>query len=299
MLARIRAITVDCHDPHRLARFWAEVLGYVDDPEDPNRPGDPETLLIDPKRQQPALQFIPVPERKTVKNRVHLDLQALRGRDDTVELVLAAGGTLVADHRRPDGTGWVTLADPEGNELCVERSAAERGTPPPVDTGIRRMLERTADERTMLTAMLDWYRDGVVHKVAGLRDDLAGVQPFRTETSIGGLVKHLAIVEDGWFTRSFAGHDNPWGHVDWDNDPNWEFRTGAEEPLAASIALYEAACERSRAVTAAHQLDDLGADTGRLPFSLRFVLLHLIEETARHLGHLDLIREAIDGQTGH
>lgn len=298
MLARIRSITVDCSDPHRLARFWAEVLGYVDDPDNPNHPGDPETLLVDPLGHQPALQFIPVPEPKMVKNRVHLDLQPVRGRDETVELVLAAGGRLVEDRRRPDGSGWVTLADPEGNELCVERSAAERGEAPPVDTGVRRMLDRTVDERTMLLSMLEWYREGVVRKVEGLRPDLAGVQPFRTETSIGGLVKHLAIVEDGWFTRAFAGGDDPWAHVDWDRDPNWEFRTGAGEPLAESIATYRAACERSRAVTAAHQLDDLGADPERPPFTLRFVLLHLIEETARHLGHLDLLREHLDGTTG-
>lgn len=83
-----------------------------------------------------------------------------------------------------------------------------------------------------------------------------------------------------------------------DNDPNWEFRTGGEEPLADSVAAYQAACERSRAITAAHQLDDLGADPERPPFTLRFVLLHLIEETARHLGHLDVLREHLDGTTG-
>lgn len=140
MLARIRSVTVDCHDPHLLARFWAGVLGYVEDPDNPNHPEDPETLLVDPKRHQPALQFITVPEPKSGKNRVHLDLQPLRGRDETVELVLAAGGTLVEDHRRPDGSGWATLADPEGNELCVERSAAERGEVATIDTGARRML---------------------------------------------------------------------------------------------------------------------------------------------------------------
>ena len=68
-----------------------------------------------------------MPEPKTVKNRVHLDLMPTdRTRDEEVERLLGIGATLVADHRRPDGTGWVVLADPEGNEFCIERSAAER-----------------------------------------------------------------------------------------------------------------------------------------------------------------------------
>jgi predicted enzyme related to lactoylglutathione lyase len=68
-----------------------------------------------------------VPESKTVKNRVHLDLMPTdRTRDEEVERLLGIGATLVADHRRPDGLGWVVLADPEGNEFCIERSAAER-----------------------------------------------------------------------------------------------------------------------------------------------------------------------------
>jgi hypothetical protein len=76
---------------------------------------------------QPCLLFIQVPESKSVKNRAHLDLMPTdRSRDEEVDRLLGLGGTLFADHRRPDGTGWAVLADPEGNEFCVERSAAER-----------------------------------------------------------------------------------------------------------------------------------------------------------------------------
>jgi Glyoxalase-like domain len=126
MTARVRNITFDCADPFALAGFWGEVTGYREDPEDPNHPDDPEALLVGPDGQ-PNLLFITVPEPKAVKNRVHLDLQPTdRRRDEEVERLLALGATLVADHRRPDGTGWAVLADPEGNELCVERSAAER-----------------------------------------------------------------------------------------------------------------------------------------------------------------------------
>jgi hypothetical protein len=126
MTALPRNITFDCADPYLLATFWSQVTGYQEDPEDGNEPGDPEGFLAGPEGQ-PNLLFIAVPEPKSVKNRVHLDLMpADRTRDEEVERLLKIGATLVADHRRPDGTGWAVLADPEGNEFCVERSAAER-----------------------------------------------------------------------------------------------------------------------------------------------------------------------------
>lgn len=121
----IRSITVDCVDPYRQARFWTEATGWPEDPDDPNHPGDPEGRIV--TGHGISLLFIPVPERKSVKNRVHLDLvPTTRTRDEEVDRLLGIGATLVHDHRRPDGTGWVLLADPEGNEFCVERSEAER-----------------------------------------------------------------------------------------------------------------------------------------------------------------------------
>jgi hypothetical protein len=157
-----------------------------------------------------------------------------------------------------------------------------------------------ADERTMLTQMLDWYREGVVLKLAGVSQAHASATPLPSDTSIAGLVKHLALVEDGWFTDEFAGRPlpEPWAGVDWEADPNWEFHTAVSAPIADLVALYEAACERSRAVTAEADLDQIGARTERHEFTLRFALLHLIEETARHLGHLDILREQLDGTTG-
>jgi hypothetical protein len=126
MTARPRNITFDCADPYRLAGFWSEVTGYREDPENGNAPEDPEALLVGADGQ-PNLLFIKVPEGKTTKNRVHLDLMPTQHtRDQEVARLLELGATLVADHRRPDGTGWVVLADPEGNEFCVERSAPER-----------------------------------------------------------------------------------------------------------------------------------------------------------------------------
>lgn len=122
MTSLIRHVTVDCTDAHRLATFWAKVLGGS--PAEDDVPGDPEATVT---TAAGALLFITVPEAKAGKNRLDLDLQPQdRGRDEEVERLLALGATLVADHRRPDGAGWATMADIEGNEFCVERSAAER-----------------------------------------------------------------------------------------------------------------------------------------------------------------------------
>ena len=122
MTSLIRHITIDCADPYTLAGFWAEALdGKL---ADDDFPGDPEILVT---TSTAALLFIRVDDPKSVKNRVHMDLQPQdRTRDQEVERLLALGATLQGDHRRPDGKGWVTLHDPEGNEFCVERSAAER-----------------------------------------------------------------------------------------------------------------------------------------------------------------------------
>jgi predicted enzyme related to lactoylglutathione lyase len=118
----VRHITIDSSDAYRLATFWAAVLDAKVSDED--APGDADALV---ESKNGALLFVTVPEKKTLKNRVHLDIVPAEGtRDEEVERLLALGATLVADHRVPDGRGWVTLADPEGNEFCVERGAAER-----------------------------------------------------------------------------------------------------------------------------------------------------------------------------
>ena len=125
MSSRLRNISIDCADTYELSGFWSKVLGYPRHPDD--RPGDPEAGLLPPDGAGPVVFFQQVPERKSVKNRLHVCLEPTdRTRDEEVERVLNLGATRVADHRRPDGTGWVVLADPEGNEFCVLRSAAER-----------------------------------------------------------------------------------------------------------------------------------------------------------------------------
>lgn len=122
MTSTVRTITFDCSDPEVVGRFWAAVTGRELD----FAPGDPEALVIGADGQ-PHLLFLPVPEGKVVKNRVHLDLMPTdRTRDEEADRLVGLGARVIDDRRRPDGSGFVVLADPEGNELCVERSAAER-----------------------------------------------------------------------------------------------------------------------------------------------------------------------------
>jgi hypothetical protein len=123
---RVNTITIDCQAWEPLVEFWAAASNLIEDPYDPNNPGDPAGLLVHPDGHF-RLLFIPVPEPKTIKNRVHLDVTPVDAtRDEEVERLIGLGATLVADRRRDDGTGWVVLADPGDNEFCVERSEGER-----------------------------------------------------------------------------------------------------------------------------------------------------------------------------
>jgi hypothetical protein len=129
MTSRISAITIDCHDAFALATWWKQVLAYNDDPADPeggNQPGQDECMIVDPVSGQ-RLLFQIVPDVKRVKNRTHFDIAPTdRWRDAEVERVIALGAKQLADHRNPDGTGWVVLTDPEDNEFCILRSDEER-----------------------------------------------------------------------------------------------------------------------------------------------------------------------------
>jgi uncharacterized damage-inducible protein DinB len=161
----------------------------------------------------------------------------------------------------------------------------------------------TGPELDQLTSYLDLQRATMLWKTEGLtREQLAQPHPPSTLT-LGGLLNHLALVEDSWFRVRFAGFpdDELWAGIDWDADPDFEFRTAAELEPEELRRRYEEGCARSReVVAAAGSLDQLSVQprgNGK-HFDLRWVLLHLIEETARHAGHADLIREAIDGSTG-
>ncbi|GAB2555696.1 VOC family protein [Kribbella endophytica] len=119
-----RHLTIDAADPYQLAVFWSTATGWPVSAVD--QPGD-EEVLVEAPAPIPGLLFIAVPEGKSVKNRVHLDwVPDERTRDEEVARLLTLGATIHEDHRKPEGPGWVTMHDPEGNEFCVERSAAER-----------------------------------------------------------------------------------------------------------------------------------------------------------------------------
>ena len=128
MTSFVSHTSIDCRDAYALSRWWEQVLGYHEDPDDPNEPGHEECLIISPDGTH-RLLFIEVPEPKTVKNRLHLDLRPREhSRDEELGWLLDQGATQLADHRRDNGSGWVVLADPEGNEFCILRSEAERST---------------------------------------------------------------------------------------------------------------------------------------------------------------------------
>lgn len=127
-MIEIHAVTIDAADPYKLATWWREATGlpFYDGSE---APGDTEVALRMPHGMM--LLFIQVPEDKAAKNRVHLDVNGTEGRtrDQEVERLLGLGAEIFEDHRNADGTGWVTMLDPAGNEFCVCRSRAEKGLP--------------------------------------------------------------------------------------------------------------------------------------------------------------------------
>ncbi len=128
MASFVSHTSIDCRDAFAISTWWKGVLDYYDDPDDPNEPDDAECLIIAPDGG-PRLLFIEVPESKTGKNRIHLDLRPRHGsRDEELVRLLQHGASEVADRRLPDGRGWVVLADPEGNEFCVLRSESELST---------------------------------------------------------------------------------------------------------------------------------------------------------------------------
>ncbi|TWD79997.1 hypothetical protein FB561_1063 [Kribbella amoyensis] len=120
----LRHITIDAANPYQLGTFWSQATGWPVSADD--APGDNEVLVEAPS-PVPALLFIAVPEGKTAKNRVHIDWQPdERTRDEEVDRLVGLGATIHEDHRKPNGRGWVTMHDPEGNEFCIEVSASER-----------------------------------------------------------------------------------------------------------------------------------------------------------------------------
>lgn len=152
-----------------------------------------------------------------------------------------------------------------------------------------------ASERETLLSFLDFYRAVMIRKVEGLDYDGLRMSPVDSGTCLGGLMKHLADVERSWFEERWAGR--PMRTVRSEDDPDAEFRVQEDDTAESLIEAYRRHCETSREIVAGNSLDD----TVVLPrgeMSLRWLMVHMIEETARHAGHADLIREMIDGSVG-
>ena len=168
------------------------------------------------------------------------------------------------------------------------------------------MVPIAGDETATLLGALEREREIFAWKCGGL--DAAGLQTTLGPSTItlGGLIKHLALVEDEYFSNRLLGRapGPPWNSVDWDADPNWEWRSAASESPEQLIALWQGAVARSRSavsdVLSRGGLGQLASYTnarGESP-SLRRILIDIIEEYGRHNGHADLIRESVDGLVG-
>ncbi len=155
---------------------------------------------------------------------------------------------------------------------------------------------RSGDEKAILTSYLDWYRETLLLKVSGLSDIDMKRRLVPSETTLFGIVHHLAYVERWWFQDAFAGRtvEYPWTDDDPDADWHPEGTISSEE----AIALYRSECEINKQIVAEGSLDDLAKHPRYLDMPLRRILVHMIEETARHVGHVDILRELTDGVTG-
>ncbi|RSD10515.1 DinB family protein [Amycolatopsis eburnea] len=176
-------------------------------------------------------------------------------------------------------------------------SVDEQGRPEPPFDG---------DEAATLLGFLDFHRATLAWKCAGL--DEAGLRATVAPASmtLGGLLKHLAYVEDNWFSYVWAAHDRrpPFDAVDWAETPDWDWDSAADDTPEQLRGLWQDTVERSRAaVRDALASGDLtqrarrSLRDGNTP-TLRWILVHLVEEYSRHNGHADFLRESIDGSTG-
>lgn len=163
-----------------------------------------------------------------------------------------------------------------------------------------------ADETDTLLGFLDYQRATFAWKTAGLDQIALRTKIAASSMTLGGMLKHLALVEEYWFSEMLQGLDQgaPWNTADWDADRDWDWHSADADTPEQLRRLWEDAVSRSRTlVTEAlangglNQLARRNWSDGRQP-SLRWILVHMIEEYGRHNGHADLIRESIDGETG-
>jgi hypothetical protein len=157
----------------------------------------------------------------------------------------------------------------------------------------------TANERDALAGFLDRQRDALIRKVRGVSDADARRAPTASSLTLLGLIKHSAMWEGRWFQGVVAGRPLPDGWPAQESPiPDEDFLVDDGDTVEQWVARYEQAAEMSRQIVAAMELDDSCARADIIDCNVRCVLLHMIEETARHAGHADLIRETLDGSRG-
>jgi uncharacterized damage-inducible protein DinB len=158
-----------------------------------------------------------------------------------------------------------------------------------------RREQQVFGERATLEAFLDDYRDIAVRKVSGLSDADARRTLVTSPTTVGGLIKHLRWAEYGWFEQLLQERDNDNRRT---HERSWEFEFLPQESLPTLLAEYQSQCDESRRIAAQYQLDHVVPHRRFGTVSLRWIYVHMIEETARHTGQLDILREQLDGTTG-
>jgi hypothetical protein len=154
----------------------------------------------------------------------------------------------------------------------------------------------TGDEKTSLRVALDRHRAVVLWKIEGLDDDQLRRQMTPSGTSLLGIVKHLAAVEYGWFCSTFGRQMEPMPFDE--EDPEADLRITPDETTADVVDFYHRACRAADVVIGEVGIEELGNAWFGDQVSMRWVLIHMVEETARHAGHMDILRELIDGATG-
>ncbi|GAA5016384.1 DinB family protein [Terrabacter aeriphilus] len=163
----------------------------------------------------------------------------------------------------------------------------------------RPRIPRVAPEREALAAYLDHYRATIEMKCRGLSQEQARQRSMPPSTmSVHGLVRHLAGVERWWFQQNFERRDVPFLFFTTEN-PDLDFEPPPDADFEADLATWRAECAVSRAIVAAHDLDDTARPLDWVEdVDLRWLVLRMITEYAQHCGHLDLLREGVDGRTG-
>lgn len=199
------------------------------------------------------------------------------------------------DAKATERTSSWKVMDPSIGDLATVRAMTRPATPP---------IPLAAEESTTLLAFLDFYRAALLDRAWGLSDEQLNIEHQPSSLTLSRLIGHMSLVEYEWFRVRFVGGEmpEPFASLDWDADRDAEMTLAETWPVDELLSHFNVAVSDSRArVEAATSLDQLSArpDSEGEHWNLRWILVHMIEEYARHCGHADLIRESIDGDVDH